>query len=88
MTGRSAVAARMTRFTATLPRDEVGRCQNCCVIKLVTTRVLADDLIISMGPGDRAGGEVLALLKKHDLRTFSERVDFLRTAPTGCRIPR
>jgi arylsulfatase A-like enzyme len=77
MTGRSAVAARMTRFTATLPRDEVTLPELLRDQAGYYTGTCGRSYHLD-GPGDRAGGEVLALLKKHDLRTFSERVDFLK----------
>lgn len=77
MTGKSAVAARMTRFSSPLPRDEqtfpeVLRDQAGYYTGICGRSYHLD------GSGARAGEEIPAILKKNDMVTFSERVDFLQ----------
>ena len=79
MTGRSPVAARMTRFTAPLPRDEI-----------TFPEILRDQAGYFTGicgrgyhldGSARAGAAVRRVFDEHGLRTFAERVDFLNTCP-------
>jgi N-sulfoglucosamine sulfohydrolase len=82
MTGRSAVAARMTRFNAPLPRDiitlpEVLRAQGGYF-----TGVCRRSFHLDGPSGGRLGGLTDSLYEKHNLRSFEERVDFLdRNSP-------
>jgi N-sulfoglucosamine sulfohydrolase len=76
MTGRSAVAARMTRFSSPLPRDEVT------LPELLREQAGYHTGICGRGfhlDGSKAGNNPTSdlLLEKHQLKTFSERVDFL-----------
>lgn len=78
LTGRSAVAARMTRFSSPLPRDEVTfpelLRENAGYFTGIAGRSYHLD-----GSGARAGTEGIgALVDKHGLKTFAQRVDFLR----------
>jgi len=79
MTGRSPVAARMTRFTAPLPRDEV-----------TFPEILRDQGGYFTGicgrgyhldGGRRSDAAVQRVFKENRLRTFGDRVDFLNTCP-------
>jgi arylsulfatase A-like enzyme len=82
LTGRSAVAARMTRFNAPLPRDiitlpEVLRAQGGYFTGICRRNFHLD------GPGGgRLGSLTESLYQQHNLRSFEERVDFLdRNSP-------
>lgn len=79
MTGRSAVAARMTRFTAPLPRDEV-----------TFPELLRDQAGYYTGicgrsyhldGAKRMSPVVDRTFEEHHLQTFADRVDFLNTCP-------
>jgi arylsulfatase A-like enzyme len=79
MTGRSPVAARMTRFTAPLPRDEI-----------TFPEILRDEAGYFTGicgrgyhlDGGRRGDPAMRrVFNEHRLRTFAARVDFLNTCP-------
>lgn len=78
MTGRSPVAARMTRFSSPLPRDEVTFPELLRSEGGYFTGVCGRSFHLD-GPGNRAGGEVAEMLATHNLKTFSARVDFLNT---------
>jgi len=79
MTGRSPVAARMTRFTAPLPRDEIT------FPELLREQAGYFTGICGRGyhldGSRRAGAAVKRVFDEHQLRTFAERVDFLNTCP-------
>lgn len=81
MTGRSPVAARMTRFTAPLPRDEITLPEALRASGKYFTGICGRNYHLD-GPGNRRGG-IQEFIQKHDLRTFAERVDFLNTCPDG-----
>ncbi len=77
MTGRSPVAARMTRFSAPLPRDEV-----------TFPELLRDQAGYATGVCGRTyhldgttrqGAAIARVYQQHRLQTFAERVDYLRT---------
>jgi arylsulfatase A-like enzyme len=79
LTGRSPVAARMTRFTAPLPRDEI-----------TFAEILRDEAGYFTGicgrgyhldGSRRSGPAVRRVFDEHRLQTFAERVDFLNTCP-------
>jgi N-sulfoglucosamine sulfohydrolase len=82
MTGRSAVAARMTRFSSPLPRDEITFPELLREQAGYFTGVCGRGYHLD-GSGNRAGEELGGLLQKHGLRTFADRVDFLNTCPDG-----
>lgn len=85
MTGRSPVAARMTRFTAPLPRDEITLPEQLRARGGYHTGICGRNYHLD-GPGNRrrrGGGAGAELLEQLELRTFAERVDFLNTCPDG-----
>jgi len=78
MTGRSAVAARMTRFSSPLPRDEI-----------TFPEILRDGGYFTgvcgrsfhLDGSARADDAIRQVFDEHQLRTFADRVDFLNTCP-------
>lgn len=77
LTGRSAVAARMTRFSSPLPRDEVTF--------LELLRQQAGYFVGVCGRGYHLDGSARAvgtpvgdLLRKHGMITFEQRLDYVR----------
>ncbi|MFO1064559.1 MAG: sulfatase-like hydrolase/transferase [Pirellulales bacterium] len=79
MTGRSAVAARMTRFSSPLPIDELTLPELLRQRGGYHTGICGRSFHLD-GSGDRAGQELGQLLVKHGMKTFADRVDFLN----GC----
>lgn len=80
LTGRSPVAARITRFSAPLPRDEITfmellRQQGGYFVGVCGRTYHLD------GSGGRGedGRMVNDLLQKHGLKTFTERLDYVNT---------
>jgi arylsulfatase A-like enzyme len=78
MTGRSAVAARITRFSSPLARDELTfpeilRQQAGYHVGVCGRSYHLD------GSGQRGGAGIGELLEKHGLRTFEQRFDYVRT---------
>lgn len=80
MTGRSPVAARITRFSSPLAPDEVTFPELLRSEAGYYTGVCGRSYHLD-GSGNRAGAGIGALLEKHDLKTFARRVDFLNTCP-------
>jgi len=78
LTGRSPVAARMTRFSSPLPRDEVTFPELLRQQAGYFTGICGRNYHLD-GSGSRDRGEVMELVQKHGLRTFADRVDFLNT---------
>jgi arylsulfatase A-like enzyme len=78
LTGRSAVAARMTRFSSALPRDEITFMELLREQGGYYTGVAGRSYHLD-GSARAAGTEVGRLLEKHGMRTFDQRVDYLRT---------
>ncbi len=81
LTGRSPVAARMTRFSAPLPRDEI-----------TFPELLRDKAGYFTGVCGRSyhldgsakqGAAIARVFQQHNLQTFAERVDYLRTGADG-----
>lgn len=77
MTGRSAVAARMTRFSASLPRDEITlpellRQQAGYFVGICGRSYHLD------GSG-RQSPAIARIFDQRQLKTFAERVDYLKT---------
>jgi N-sulfoglucosamine sulfohydrolase len=80
MTGRSPVAARMTRFSSPLPGDEITLLELLRSEAGYTTGICGRSYHLD-GSGNRAGAEIGAIIEKHNLRTFAKRVDFLNGCP-------
>ena len=78
MTGRSPVAARITRFSSPLAADEVSFPELLRDQGGYFTGICGRSFHLD-GPGSRGGAGVGGLLQKHDLKTFERRVDFLTT---------
>lgn len=79
MTGRSAVAARMTRFSSPLPRDEITLPEFLRDKAGYFTGVCGRSFHLD---GSNKGGPALAkLFEEHQLKTFVDRVDFLKNCP-------
>ncbi len=80
MTGRSPVAARITRFSSPLAADEVTFPEMLRKEAGYYTGVCGRSFHLD-GPGNRAGEGIGELLNKHHMKTFADRVDFLNTCP-------
>jgi N-sulfoglucosamine sulfohydrolase len=79
MTGRSPVAARMTRFSAPLPRDEVTFPELLREHAGYFTGVCGRSYHLD---GARQMGDAVdRTFEEHRLRTFADRVDSLNTCP-------
>lgn len=74
MTGRSAVAARMTRFSSALPKDIVAIPDALRAQGYFTGICRRNFHLDGFGP---PGGVSEAILKEHNMRTFADRVDYL-----------
>lgn len=79
MTGRSAVAAKMTRFSAPLPREEVTLPELLREKAGYYTGVCGRSF--HLDGSARTGRAVAEVFEKYDLKTFKDRVDFLNTCP-------
>lgn len=79
MTGRSAVAARMTRFSAPLPRDEVTLPELLRERGGYFTGICGRSYHLD-GSG-KTGPSTARVFEEHGLKTFADRVDFLNTCP-------
>jgi arylsulfatase A-like enzyme len=77
MTGRSAVAARMTRFSAPLPRNEVTLPEWLRSGAGYYTGICGRSF--HLDGASRNSPALSAIYERHGLRTFAERVDFLNT---------
>jgi N-sulfoglucosamine sulfohydrolase len=77
MTGRSPVAARMTRFSSPLPRDEITFPEILREKGGYYTGICGRTFHLDGPGGNRAGNAMQEIFDKHHLRTFAERVDFL-----------
>lgn len=76
LTGRSAVAARMTRFSSPLPRDEITFPELLREQAGYFTGIAGRSYHLD-GSGGNAGNTIGALVDKHRLTTFASRVDYL-----------
>ena len=77
MTGRSPVAARMTRFSAPLPRDEITFPELLREKAGYFTGVCGRSYHLD---GSAKQGQAIArAFREHELQTFAQRVDYLRT---------
>jgi N-sulfoglucosamine sulfohydrolase len=77
LTGRSAVAARMTRFSSPLPRDEITFPEYLREKAGYFTGIAGRSYHLD-GSARAAGTVVGDLIAKHGLRTFEQRVDYVR----------
>ncbi|MBL9188960.1 MAG: sulfatase [Opitutaceae bacterium] len=78
LTGRSAVAARMTRFSSPLPRDEITFPEILREKAGYFTGIAGRSYHLD-GSARNAGSALGAIMEKHGLRTFEQRVDYVRT---------
>lgn len=77
LTGRSAVAARMTRFSSPLPRDEITFPELLREKAGYFTGVCGRSYHLD-GSGGNAGNTIGQLTQKHSMRTFQQRMDYVR----------
>jgi arylsulfatase A-like enzyme len=77
MTGRSAVAANMTRFSAPLPRDQITFPEILRDQGGYFTGVCGRSF--HLDGSSKIGPAVARMLQQHGLKTFADRVDFLNT---------
>ena len=79
MTGRSPVAARMTRFSAPLPRDEITLPELLREKAGYFTGVCGRSFHLD---GSVKNGQAIAdVFQKHNMKTFADRVDSLNSCP-------
>lgn len=79
LTGRSPVAAKMTRFSAPLPREEVTFPELLREKGGYFTGVCGRNFHLD---GSQKGGGALArVFAEHGLKTFKQRVDYLNSGP-------
>src|SRR5438094_9526956 len=81
MTGRSPVAARMTRFSSPLPRDEITFPEILREKGGYFTGICGRTYHLDGPAAGRTGDAMQEIFEKHHLRTFADRVDFLNTCP-------
>ena len=77
MTGRSAVASRMTRFSAPLPRDEITLPELLREKGAYFTGICGRNF--HLDGSAKPAPATARILDEHQLKTFSSRVDFLNT---------
>jgi arylsulfatase A-like enzyme len=77
MTGRSAVAARMTRFSSPLPRDEITLPELLREKGGYYTGICGRSFHLD---GSAKVGAISKILDEHQLKTFADRVDFLQNS--------
>ena len=77
MTGRSAVAARMTRFSSPLPRDEVTLPELLREKGGYYTGICGRSY--HLDGSAKTGAAAGRVLQEHQLKTFQDRVDFLNS---------
>ena len=80
MTGRSPVAARITRFSSPLAPDEITFPELLRSEAGYFTGVCGRSYHLD-GSGNRAGEGIAQIMDKHGLKSFAKRVDFLNTCP-------
>lgn len=81
MTGRSPVAARMTRFSAPLPRDEITFPELLREKAGYFTGVCGRSY--HLDGSAKQGPAIARVFQQRNLQTFAERVDYLRTGADG-----
>src|SRR2546423_6733067 len=79
MTGRSPVAARMTRFSSPLPRDEITFPEILREKAGYFTGVCGRTFHLDGAAPARVDDAIAKIYNQHHLRTFADRVDFLNT---------
>src|SRR5512138_2885762 len=77
LTGRSAVAARITRFSAPLPREEITFPEVLKATAGYFVGVCGRSYHLD-GSGNARGTVVGELMDKHGLRTFEQRFDYVK----------
>jgi N-sulfoglucosamine sulfohydrolase len=82
MTGRSPVAARITRFSSPLAKDEITLPELLRSQAGYFTGICGRSYHLD-GSGKHASPEMQEIFEKHQLRTFAERVDFLNVCADG-----
>jgi N-sulfoglucosamine sulfohydrolase len=78
LTGRSAVAARMTRFSSPLPRDEITFPEILREKAGYYTGICGRSFHLD-GPNPANGPTNARIIAEHAMKTFEKRVDYLRT---------
>ncbi len=81
LTGRSPVAARMTRFSAPLPRDGITFPELLREKAGYFTGVCGRSY--HLDGSAKQGATIARVFQQHHLQTFAERVDYLRTGADG-----
>ncbi len=79
MTGKSPVAARMTRFSAPLPRDEITFPELLRSQAGYYTGVCGRSF--HLDGSNKTGRSSIEVFNRNNLKTFIDRVDYLRTGP-------
>lgn len=79
LTGRSPVAARITRFSSPLPRDVITFPEILREKANYFTGIAGRSYHLDGAAGNNAGATSSDLITKHGLRTFAQRVDYVRT---------
>ncbi len=77
LTGRSAVAARMTRFSSPLPRDEITFPELLREKAGYYTGISGRTYHLDGSAGGN-GSVIAELIRKNGLKTFEQRVDYVR----------
>lgn len=78
MTGRSPIAAGMTRFSAALPADVITYPE---ILRKAGYFTGVAGRTYHLDGAGSASPEIDAVLKKHDLKTFPRRLDFVTQGP-------
>ena len=81
LTGRSPVAARMTRFSSPLPRDETTFPELLRDQAGYYTGICGRTFHLDGAAPARIGPELRRVYDEHHLQTFHDRVDFLNVCP-------
>ncbi|MFZ5828969.1 MAG: sulfatase [Planctomycetota bacterium] len=81
MTGRSPVAARITRFSSPLPRDEVTFPELLREKAGYYTGVCGRSY--HLDGSSKIGRAVARVFQEHGMKTFADRLDYLRTGGDG-----
>ena len=79
LSGRSPVAARITRFSSPLPRDVITFPEILKIKADYYTGVCGRVYHLDGAAGNNAGAAISRLITDHSLRTFPERLDYVRT---------
>ena len=82
LTGRSPVAARITRFSAPLAKDEITFPELLRSQAGYFTGICGRSYHLD-GSGKHSGSEMAEIFEKHQLKTFAQRVDFLNVCADG-----